>query len=91
MGDTTGALKFGWISAVMPQRNLSKNGVSGVKEAPKLVLLGIIMLVWIHKRLIMMSFVKISPLVPWETPQELWNLAGSLYVVLYSQIWARMV
>ncbi len=71
MGDTTGgALKFGWLSAVMPQQNLIKNGVSGVKEAPKLVWLGIRQSVWILKRLILMSFVKISPLVPWETLQE---------------------
>jgi hypothetical protein len=49
MGDTTGALEFG-LPAVMPQRNLSKNGVSGVKEAPKLVWLGIRQSVWIHKK-----------------------------------------
>ncbi len=65
MGDTTEALEFGWqlvCGAIQP--NLGKNGVSGVKEAPKLVWLGIRQSVWIQKRLILMSFVKISPLVP---------------------------
>jgi hypothetical protein len=51
-------------------KNLGKNGVSGVKEAPKLVWLGIRQLVWIPNKLILMSFVKISPLVPWDTLQE---------------------
>ena len=78
MGDITGgALKFGWLVVIMLQPNLSKNGVSGVKEAPKLVWLGIRQSVLIHKRLILMSFVKVSPLVPWETLQEgPWNWAG---------------
>jgi hypothetical protein len=80
MGDTTGgALKFGWLvarDAIHP--NLGKNGESGVKEAPKLVWLGIRQSVWIPNKLILMSFVKISPLIPWEIPQELWNLACQL-------------
>jgi hypothetical protein len=63
--------------------------VSGVKEAPKQLWLGIIQSVWIHHRLILMSFVTISPSIPWEVPQLLWNSAGWLWC--YHVIGAKIV
>jgi hypothetical protein len=59
-------LKCGWLAVIMLTWNLGKNGVSGMKEAPKWVWLDTRQSVWIDERLILMSCVKISPLVSWE-------------------------
>ena len=77
MGDTTEALEFGWqLVCGAIQRNSEQEWCEWSERSSQIGLARNQMSVWILKRLILMSFVKISPLVPWETPQELWNLAG---------------
>jgi hypothetical protein len=57
-------LKLDWLAVILPQI-WADFGVTDVREAPKYVFLVIRQSVWIHQRLILMCYVKISPLGLW--------------------------